>query len=54
LGVAGKKGIAPIVCIRILKSEIGLRPIGAYAPEGRREKAKPMEPGNKLTKKSVF
>jgi len=42
---------------RALKWECGLRPIGAieaYAPEGSRKKAKSMEIGNKLNKKSVF
>jgi len=52
------------------KKEFGMRPpaspscrlfepeaigdIGACAPEASRKKAKPMEPGNRLTKKSVF
>ena len=37
--------------------ECGLRPVGAIgacAPEGSQKRAKPMEPGNKLTKKLVF
>jgi hypothetical protein len=57
LQVSGKKGIGQRAYRRIRILECGLRPIGAieaYAPEGSRKKAKPMELGNKLIEKTVF
>jgi len=53
------KNEGPWIGDKFKNSEVGMRPPahrghGAYAPEGSRKKAKPMEPGNKLPKKLVI